>query len=245
MEIRIAADYNELSQRAAEIVAEQVLAKKKSVLGLATGSTPEGMYAELVRMNRQGNLDFSEVITFNLDEYLDLSPDHPQSYYYYMKHHFFNQANIKSSNISMPCTDQNNLEMSCPEYDQSIINSGGIDLQVLGIGTNGHIGFNEPDRFLSLNTHVVDLAEETIDANSRFFKSRDEVPRRAVTMGLGSIMKAKRILLLASGLSKAGAVKEMLSGKVSTELPASLLQLHSNALVIADYEAATLLQAQG
>ncbi|MGM0652956.1 MAG: glucosamine-6-phosphate deaminase [Bacillota bacterium] len=241
MEIIITADYNALSRKAAGIVAEQVLANKNSVLGLATGSTTEGMYSVLVRKYRQGNLDFNEIITYNLDEYLDLSPDHPQSYYYFMYDHFFNHINIKSSNINIPCADKSSPERDCLEYDQRIIDSGGIDLQVLGIGTNGHIGFNEPNRFLSVNTHVVDLAEETIEANSRFFKSREEMPRRAVTMGLGSIMKAKRILLLASGSNKAGAIKGMLSGKVSTQLPASLLQLHHDLLIVLDREAAYLL----
>ena len=244
MKIVIAADYRELSQMAAEIVAEQVRTNKNSVLGLATGSTPEGMYAILSQMHRQDNLDFSGVITFNLDEYVGLAPDHPQSYHYYMKNHFFNQVNVKSCNINIPCAEKNNPEKVCLEYDQNINNSGGIDLQVLGIGTNGHIGFNEPDRFLSVDTHIVDLTEETIEANCRFFESKNEVPRRAVTMGVGSIMKAKKIMLLASGFHKAKAVKEMLSGKVTTELPASLLQLHHDPLVILDHEAASLLQAK-
>ena len=244
MKIVIAADYRELSQMAAEIVAEQVQANKNSVLGLATGSTPEGMYARLGQMHRQDNLDVSGIITFNLDEYVDLAPDHPQSYHYYMKHHFFKQVNVKSCNINIPCTEKNNPEKVCREYDQKINNSGGIDLQVLGIGTNGHIGFNEPGPLLSVGTHIVDLNEETIEANSRFFKSKDEVPHRAITMGVGSIMKAKKIMLLASGFNKAKAVKEMLSGKVTTELPASLLQLHHDSLVILDREAASLFQAK-
>ncbi len=241
MKIVIAADYRELSQRAAEIIAEQVQTNKNSVIGLPTGSTPEGMYAMLSQMHRQDNLDFSGVITFNLDEYVGLAPDHPQSYHYYMNHHFFKQVNVKSSNINIPTAEKNNPEKVCREYDQKINNSGGIDLQVLGIGTNGHIGFNEPGRFLSVDTHIVDLTEETIEANSRFFKSKNEVPRRAATMGVGSIMKAKRIMLLASGFNKAEAIKEMLSGKVKTELPASLLQLHHGPLVILDHEAASLL----
>lgn len=240
MEIVITADYNELSQQAAEIVADQIQSNKNSVLGLATGSTPEGMYAALAEMHRQGQLDFSEVTTFNLDEYIDLPSDHPQSYHHYMKHHLFRKVNLKSSNINIPCTDSSDPEMVCREYDQKIINSGGIDLQVLGIGTNGHVGFNEPSRTLCVDTHIVELAEETIDANSRFFKTKNEVPRRAITMGVGSIMRAKRILLLASGSNKAEAVKEMLSGKIKTELPASLLQLHQNSLVILDQEAASL-----
>ena len=244
MKIIIAADYRELSQMAAEIVAEQVQTNKNSVLGLPTGSTPEGMYAILSKIHQQDNLDFSEVITFNLDEYVGLAPDHPQSYHYYMKHHFFKQVNVKSCNINIPSAEKMKPEKVCREYDQKINNFGGIDLQVLGIGTNGHIGFNEPNRFLSVDTHIVDLTEETVEANSRFFKSKKEVPRRAVTMGVGSIMKAKKIVLLASGFNKAKAVKEMLSGKVTTELPASLLQLHHDTLVILDQDAAYLFQAK-
>lgn len=244
MKIVIAADYSELSQMAAEIVAKQVQAKNNSVLGLATGSTPEGMYSILSHMHRQDNLDFSEVITFNLDEYVGLAPDHPQSYHYYMKHHFFKNVNVKSCNINIPSAEKMNPEKVCHEYDQKINNSGGIDLQVLGIGTNGHIGFNEPSRFLSVDTHIVNLTKETIEANSRFFESKNEVPQRAVTMGVGSILKAKKIMLLASGSNKAKAVKGMLSGKVTTDLPASLLQLHHDILFILDHEAAFLFQSK-
>ncbi len=242
MKIVVTAGYRELSQMAAEVVAEQVRSNKKSVLGLATGSTPEGMYAILSKMHQLDNLDFSSVTTFNLDEYFSLAPDHPQSYHYYMKHHFFDNVNIKKSNINIPSVEKGNPEKICREYDQKIYNTGQIDLQVLGIGTNGHIGFNEPNRFLTVDTHLVELTEETIEANSRFFKSKNDVPNRAITMGLGSIMKAKRIMLLAFGNNKANAVKEMLSGKVTTEMPASFLQLHQNLLVILDHDAASLLQ---
>lgn len=241
MKIHVVEDYQQLSARAAGIAASQVILKNNSVLGLATGSTPEGMYRQLVQMNREGMVDYSEVVTFNLDEYLGLSPDHPQSYHYYMRHHFFNHVNVPPQNIHIPPGQEKNMAECCLEYDQKITDAGGIDLQVLGIGVNGHIGFNEPHQFLKMQTHVVDLTEETIEANSRFFATREEVPRQAVTMGMGSIMLAKRILLLAGGKSKASAIKETVSGKITTEVPASFLQLHREVILVLDKEAAALL----
>lgn len=241
MKIHIVEDFQQLSAKAAAIVASQVILKNNSVLGLATGSTPEGMYRRLALMNREGMVDFSEVVTFNLDEYLGLSPDHPQSYHYFMHHHLFNHINICAQNIHIPSGQAKNLEEFCLAYDQKIADAGGIDLQVLGIGGNGHIGFNEPDRSLKLQTNIVDLTEETIAANSRFFNTPGEVPRQAVTMGMGSIMRAQRILLLASGKSKAPVIKETVSGKITTEIPASFLQLHREVILILDKEAASLL----
>lgn len=241
MKINIVEDYQQLSARAASIVASQVILKNNSVLGLATGSTPVGMYRQLVQMNREGIVDFSGVVTFNLDEYLGLSPGHPQSYHYYMHCHFFNHVNVSSQNIHIPLGQGKNVVESCLEYDQKINDAGGIDLQVLGIGTNGHIGFNEPQPYLKMQTHSIDLAEETVKANSRFFATLEEVPRQAVTMGMGSIMQAQRILLLASGINKAPAIKEMVSGKITTDLPASFLQLHREVILILDKEAAALL----
>lgn len=241
MKIHIVEDYEQLSLKAAAIVASQVILKNNAVLGLATGSTPEGMYRQLVQLNREGIVDFSEVVTFNLDEYLGLSPDHPQSYYHFMHHHLFNHVNIAAQNIHIPSGQPENLEQFCLAYDQKIADAGGIDLQVLGIGGNGHIGFNEPDRYLKMQTNIVDLTEETIEANSRFFDTPGEVPRQAVTMGMGSIMSAQRILLLASGKSKAAVIKETFSGKITTGIPASFLQLHREVIMILDKEAASLL----
>lgn len=237
-------NYDELSKQAAEIVAEQVREKNDSVLGLPTGSTPEGMYAYLVSIYKKSEIDFNAVVTFNLDEYVGLPPDHPQSYNYYMHSNLFDHVNVKKSNVHIPhCKDQD-PDLMCREYEQKIKNAGGIDLQILGIGTNGHIGFNEPDKYLYTETHLVELTEETIEANSRFFKSRDEVPLKAVTMGVGSILAAAKIILLASGESKAEVISEMCSGKVTTRVPASLLQLHRDVTIYVDREAASLLKKQ-
>lgn len=237
MKIIVVDDYHRLSAKAAAIVAGQVILKNNSVLGLATGSTPEGMYAQLAQMYREETLDFSAVTTFNLDEYMGLDPNHPQSYHYYMHQHFFNHVNIPGQNIHIP----SGAGYFGPAYDAMIEAAGGIDLQVLGIGGNGHIGFNEPGRYLNAQTHLIELSEETIEANSRFFRTKKEVPCQAITMGMGSIMKARRILLLASGKGKARAIKETVNGKISTEVPASFLQLHGEVTLIMDQEAAALL----
>ncbi|NLM52340.1 MAG: glucosamine-6-phosphate deaminase [Firmicutes bacterium] len=241
MKIRIAKDYDQMSTWAAEIVAQEIKEKNDLVLGLATGSTPEGLYRLLVQMYQEGTLDFSKVITFNLDEYLGLAPTHPQSYAYFMHQHLFAHINIKAENIHLPDGLAKDLPAFCREYEEKIAAAGGIDLQILGIGRNGHIGFNEPNDYLSAGTHVVSLTEETIDANSRFFNSKDEVPRQAVTMGMGTILKAKKILLMANGKTKAEAIKGTLSGKITTKIPASFLQLHRDLTVIIDEEAASLL----
>lgn len=242
MDLRVVDDYREMSDLAVKIVSGIILDKKDAVLGLATGSTPEGMYAGLVEKYRRGDLDFQSVVTFNLDEYVGLAPDHPQSYHSYMKRNLFNHVNIDPRNISIPSAGSDeDLEEACRLFDKKIEQAGGIDLQVLGIGVNGHIGFNEPAPYLKTATHLVELAEETIEANSRFFQSKDEVPGKAITMGLGSIMTAGRILLLANGKNKAPAVRDSFSGLISTETPASFLQLHRNVTIIIDREAASLL----
>lgn len=243
MNIKIVDNYNELSQQAADLVVAQVHKKSNTVFGLATGSTPEGMYACLVGIYKEKKVDFSALVTFNLDEYLGLAPTHPQSYHHYMYRHFFDHVNIKESNIHIPHCKGRDPGLICREYEQKIKNAGGLDLQILGIGPNGHIGFNEPQGHLYSETHLVELNEETIEANSRFFKSLDEVPRKAVTMGVGSIMGAVKILLLASGDSKAEAVRDMCSGRITTMVPASLLQLHQDVTVLVDREAASLLQS--
>jgi len=242
MEIQIVDNYQQMTIKAADIVAHQVNQKKDSVLGLATGSTPEGMYARLVEMYRDKMIDFASVVTFNLDEYTALSLKHPQSYHCYMGRHLFDHVNIRPENTHIPHgNNEQDISEVCREYDDKISSMGGIDLQILGIGVNGHIGFNEPGQFLQTRTHLVELAEETVEANSRFFSSPEEVPRRAITMGMASIMHAKKIMLLASGESKASAIQKSVSGRISTDIPASLLQLHRDIILIVDKQAASLL----
>ncbi len=243
MRLYISKDYQQLSAKAASIVASQVTLKPDSVLGLPTGSTPLGMYENLVRMHKEGVVDFSEVITFNLDEYLGLGPDCFQSYRHYMFHNFFDYINIPHGNINILSATEKNAEEVCWEYDQKIVRTGGIDFQILGIGTNGHIGFNEPGYSLKISTHIVCLAEETIEANSRFFSSREEVPRRAVSMGIGTIMQLKKILLLASGKDKAQIIEKTVSGEITTSVPASLLQLHPDVHIVIDEDAARLINS--
>lgn len=200
------------------------------------------MYQELIRMYKEEGLDFSKVITFNLDEYLGLTPDHPQSYHYFMWENFFKHINIKPENVHIPT---GNLEYAlefCEWYEKRIKEVGGIDLQVMGIGRDGHIGFNEPGSSLGSRTRIKTLAPETVEDNSRFFKSKDEVPRYAVTMGVGTIMEARECLLLASGKGKAEAVKACIEGPVTSEITASALQLHPRAIIIVDEEVASLLK---
>jgi len=241
MRVIITVNYDEMSKKAAEIVKKQIKEKPNTVLGLATGSTPLGMYKHLIEMYKRGEIDFSNVITFNLDEYIGLSPDHPQSYHYFMFHNFFNHINIKKENVHIPNGIAEDLEEECRKYEEEIEKAGGIDLQILGIGVNGHIGFNEPEESIETKTHVVTLTEDTINANKRFFKSAEEVPRKAITMGLGSIMKAKKIVLLASGKNKAEAIKETIKGQLTTKVPATVLALHPDVIIIIDKEAASLI----
>ncbi len=231
-------NYKELSMKAAGIVAAQISRKKNTVLGLPTGQTPLGMYQELIKRFRKGEIDFSQVITFNLDEYYGLSPEHPQSYNYYMWQTFFNNINIKKENVFIPDGVTKDVQKECRYYESLIEKKGGIDLQFLGIGDNGHIGFNEPATALDNKTHLVNLSQATIEANSRFFNDIEEVPRKALTMGMGTIMKAKQIILLASGMKKAPAIAKTINGKVNTEVPASLLQLHRDVTIIVDKDAA-------
>ncbi len=241
MRIVIANDYEDMSARAARIVAGQIYLKPNSVLGLATGSTPLSMYKELIRVHNEVGLDFSEIITFNLDEYLGLSKEDEQSYNYYMYHHFFKHINIKKESIHIPNGIMQNVEQECKEYEQNIQRMGGIDLQVLGIGNNGHIGFNEPDIKFEATTHKVKLDDETIQANARFFATIEEVPRFAISMGIKTIMHAKKVLLLVSGTNKAEVIYHALYGGITPELPASILQLHQDVTVIVEKSAAYLL----
>jgi glucosamine-6-phosphate deaminase len=242
MRVHIVESYDELSTKAASIVSSQVILKPNSVLGLATGSTPEGMYRNLVQLYKRDLIDFSEVISFNLDEYIGLDANHQQSYTSYMFNNLFNHVNFKEEHINIPIEAEDKLQEFCLKYDKKIERAGGIDLQVLGIGTNGHIGFNEPDNKLKTGTHIVDLAEETIEANSRFFNSKEEVPKQAVSMGMSSIMGSKKILLLASGENKAEAIKNTINGKITTEVPSSLLQLHPDVTIVVDKAAAKLIK---
>ncbi|WP_281818865.1 glucosamine-6-phosphate deaminase [Vallitalea longa] len=242
MRIIVANTYEEMSKKAATIVASQVNLKPNSILGLATGGTPVGMYQELVKMYEDDEVDFSEVKSFNLDEYYPIDRTNDQSYYYYMKNNLFNHINISEDNINIPNGRAEDIEKECYEYDHKIYNSGGIDLQVLGIGTNGHIGFNEPDLTFESGTHKVKLDEETIKANSRFFDSIDEVPKEAISMGMKTIMQSKKIVLLANGEAKAKIIDKMLFGEISPNVPASILQLHPHVILILDKEAAEYIQ---
>ena len=241
MKIVVAKNYEELSKVAANEMAEVVKSNPKAILGLATGGSPIGMYKELIRMNKEGEIDFSNITTVNLDEYVGLSGDHPQSYRYFMNDNLFNHININKDNTYVPNGLAENIEEECKNYDNKIAQLGGTDIQLLGIGNNGHIAFNEPDENLVSGTHLTNLTQDTIEANARFFDSIDEVPKTALTMGLGGIMKSKKILVIASGESKAEAVKAMLSGKISTNMPVSMLQMHRDVTLVIDEAAAKLL----
>ncbi|MBM7854864.1 glucosamine-6-phosphate deaminase [Desulfohalotomaculum tongense] len=237
-------NYEQMSKKAANIVASQIILKPNSVLGLATGSTPLGMYKQLIKTYEAGHIDFQEVTTFNLDEYYGLSRDNKQSYYYYMYENFFKHTNIDMRKVNIPNGMAKDINEECCEYEKKIRKSGGIDLQVLGIGRNGHIGFNEPDIKFEATTHMVKLDEQTIKDNSRFFKSIDEVPTSAISMGIKTIMQSRKIILLASGEEKADAVNGAVNGKITPELPASVLQLHPDVTFIVDKEAASKLDLE-
>lgn len=241
MRLIIVDNYDELSKIAAREISKVIKIKSNSVLGLATGSSPVGMYKELIKMYKNGEIDFSKIKTINLDEYVGLNSEHEQSYRYFMNENLFNHINININNTFLPNGLAKDLNIECKEYDKKIGELGGIDVQLLGIGSNGHIGFNEPDEKLSSGTHVIKLSEDTIEDNSRFFNNIYEVPKKAITMGVGEIMKAKKIVLIASGENKAEAIKELLSGNIKTENPSSMLQMHRDVTVIIDKEAAKLI----
>lgn len=234
MRIYRAKDYRDMSRKAANILSAQVIMKPDAVLGLATGSTPEGTYAQLIEWYNKGDIDFSQVTTVNLDEYKGLLPDDEQSYHYFMHKHFFDHINIDPARIHLPDGTESDSEKACSDYNRVIRSVGGVDMQLLGIGGNGHIGFNEPNQAFEKETHCVVLKEETIRANSRFFDSIDKVPRFAYTMGIKSIMQAKTILLIASGEAKADAIYNTVCGPVTPAVPASILQLHNNVIIVAD-----------
>ena len=244
MRILVCENYDEMSKKAAQMILSQITLKPNSVLGLATGSTPIGMYGNLVKMYQSGVLDFSEVQTYNLDEYYGLPESNDQSYHYFMNEHLFKHVNILKENIHIPNGMASDIEAECANYDAAIANSEGIDIQVLGIGNNAHIGFNEPTILFEKGTHVVELDESTREANARFFNSLEEVPKQAITMGTGSIFKSRKIMLLASGAGKAKAIYDTVHGKVRPEVPASILQFHSDIVLILDAEAASLLSEE-
>ena len=234
MKIYKAKHYEELSRKAASIIASQVLMKPDCVLGLATGSTPIGTYRQLIEWYNKGDLDFSSVKSVNLDEYRGLTRDNDQSYYYFMYNNLFKHININMDCTNIPDGTQSDSDKECSRYEDVIKSLGGIDLQLLGLGHNGHIGFNEPDEEFAKTTHCVDLTQSTIEANKRFFASIDEVPKQAYTMGIGTIMKAEKILLVVSGSDKAQILHDVLCGPVTPHVPASVLQLHNDVIVVAD-----------
>lgn len=240
MELIVVKNYEEMSRRSAEYFMELIRKKPDCVLGLATGDTPLGTYAELVRAYQKGTLDFSRVRSVNLDEYYPISPENDQSYRYFMNRHLFDSVNIDKANTHIPDGETADVERFCREYEERIDALGGIDLQILGIGRNGHVGFNEPSEELIPFTHLTALTPSTIQANARFFPSEDDVPKHALTMGLRSIFKAKKILLLASGKEKAEAIRAVLTGTIRTDCPASLLCLHADVTLICDEDAYSL-----
>lgn len=227
-------DYNDMSRKAANIISAQIITKPDCVLGLATGSTPIGAYKQLVEWYEKGDLDFSEVKTVNLDEYKGLPRTNDQSYYYFMHENLFDKVNINPENTHLPDGTKEDAKAECEAYEALVESLGGTDLQLLGLGHNGHIGFNEPATEFPKTTHCVDLQESTIEANKRFFASADEVPRQAYTMGIGTIMQAKQILVVVSGEDKAEIVAKAFFGPVTPEVPASILQLHRNVTIVAD-----------
>ena len=234
MELIICENYEKMSARAAAIVADVIKGNPACVLGLATGSTPVGMYRKLIEMNKTGEIDFSQVTTVNLDEYYPISPDNDQSYRYFMNVNLFDHVNIDKSRTFVPDGTATDPDEACAAYETLVKQVGPADIQVLGIGQNGHIGFNEPADALEVATHVTGLTESTIQANARFFASVDDVPTKALTMGIGTILSAKKIIILANGAAKAHAVAKMLEGTLDTSCPASMLNLHADVTVICD-----------
>mgnify|MGYP001851855302 FL=1 len=227
-------DYADMSRKAANLISAQIILKPDSVLGLATGSTPVGTYEELTKRYNQGDLDFSKILSVNLDEYRGLDASNDQSYHYFMNEHLFKNVNIDKANTHVPDGSEPDSDKACADYEEIIRSYGGIDLQLLGLGHNGHIGFNEPSDEFAKTTHCVDLTESTIQANKRFFEKEEDVPRQAYTMGIGTIMKAKAILVVVSGEDKSAILNEVINGPITPKVPASVLQLHPNVTIVAD-----------
>lgn len=234
MQVYKVKNYEEMSKKAAHIMASQIVLNPECVLGLATGSTPIGIYKNLIEWYQKGDLDFSGIRSCNLDEYKGLSPENDQSYRYFMNHNLFDHINIDKTHTYIPDGLEKDEEKACADFEAVIRSQGGIDLQLLGLGHNGHIGFNEPEEDFPKNTHCVDLAESTIQANKRFFKDESEVPRQAYTMGIGTILRAKKILVVVSGESKAEILSKVLNGPVTPQVPASILQFHPDVTIVAD-----------
>lgn len=234
-------DYDDLSRKAANIISAQVIMKPDCVLGLATGSSPVGTYKQLVEWYKKGDLDFSRISSVNLDEYKGLAPDNDQSYRYFMNTNLFDHVNIDKAHTFVPNGLEPDAGKACSEYDEIIEKAGGIDLQLLGLGHNGHIGFNEPSDSFSKGTNCVDLTESTIEANKRFFESEAAVPRQAYTMGIRTIMLAKKIVVVVSGKDKAEILKKVVCGPITPDVPASVLQLHPDVTIVADSDACSLL----
>lgn len=242
MLVHITENFSAMSRHAAQIVADRVRKKPDCVLGFATGSTPLGLYNELIRMHHDEGLDFSKVTTFNLDEYVGLPPEHDQSYHYFMWENLFKHINVDRRFVYIPMGMAKDIEAFCEWYEEKIAQAGGIDLQILGIGANGHIAFNEPGSSLGSRTRIKTLTGTTREANARFFKTPDEVPRYALTMGVGTIMDAKELLLLASGEGKADAIAATCEGPITAMWPATIVQMHRNATVVVDQAAAAKLK---
>ena len=241
MKTIICKNYDEISKVTSNLICNEINKKPDITLGLATGSSPIGTYKELINLYNEGKVDFSKVKTFNLDEYYNLSKSNKQSYDYFMKENFFNHINIDLNNTHIPNGLANDIETECKEYDLSILNNGGIDLQILGIGSNAHIAFNEPSNTFKVGTSLVNLTQSTIQANSRFFEKIEDVPTQAISMGIGSIFKAKKIILIASGKSKAEAIYKTLNEDINPQVPSSILQLHNDVTFILDEDSASML----
>ncbi len=237
MRIYAVKNYEEMSRKAANIVSAQVILKPDCVLGLATGATPEGLYKQLKDWYQKGDLDFAQVKSVNLDEYKGLSPENEQSYHYYMKKHLFSGINIKAENTHLPNGMAEDEAAECVRYDNVVKRMGGVDLQILGLGGNGHIGFNEPCENFAKGTHCVHLTESTVAANARFFDDPEKVPEYAFSVGIRTIMMAKKILLVVSGKGKADALHKTLFGPINPRVPSSILQLHPDVIIVADEEA--------
>lgn len=242
MKIIEAKNYDHMSHIAANIIASQLILCPKTVLGLATGSSPEGIYKELVEKYNNGDIDFSQVVSFNLDEYCGLPREHEQSYYYYQNNHLFSKVNISKENTHLPNGNVDDINAECENYEKMIAESGGVDIQILGIGHTGHIGFNEPSDSFAKMTHSVDLEQVTIEANARFFNSIDEVPKKAVTMGIGTIMRAKKLVMVVSGKDKAEILYKSVTGEVTPKVPATILQFHKDVTIVADADAISILK---
>ncbi len=239
MTIYILKDYEAVSKKSAQMISSQITLKNDSVLGLATGSTPERTYELLIEMYKNDLISFDEIKTYNLDEYYNINPENEQSYHYYMNNHLFNHIDIRKENIHIPSGNvpANEINKYCQSYDDAIFDDGKIDLQILGIGTNGHIGFNEPDVQFEAGTHLVNLDEKTIKANARFFDKEEDVPKQAISIGIRNIMQSKKVILLATGESKQTAIEEMIFGAITPNLPASILQVHNDITILLDEKA--------